>query len=68
MVFGFFAKPKQIHKLLLGITISNIVKNSGQLHSQESREYNWMFNIGEILKIDMVLAVTTQTIKSDDKT
>ena len=32
------------------------------LHSHESRDYNWMFNIGEILKIGIVMDVTTQTI------
>ena len=36
---------------------------SGQLHSQESREWNWIFNIGEILKINIAMDVTTQTIK-----
>ena len=38
-------------------------KTSGQLNLQESRECNWMSNIGDILKIDIVMTVTTHTIK-----
>ena len=36
---------------------------SGQLHSQEPWKCNWMFNIGEILKIDIVMAITTESNK-----
>ena len=39
-----------------------------QLHSQDSQECNWMHNLGEILKIDIVMAVTTHTIKKCDQT
>ena len=38
------------------------------LHSQESRDCNWMFNIGEILKIGIVMAITTHTIKKGNQT
>ena len=34
-----------------------------RLHSKESRECNWVFNIGEIFKIGIVMAVTAHTIK-----
>ena len=43
-------------------------KKSGHLHSQEYLECKWMFNIGEILKNDIVMDVTTHTIKKGDKT
>ena len=37
------------------------IKKVRQLHSQDSQECNWMYNVGEILKIDIVMDVTTQT-------
>ena len=29
----------------------------GQLHSKESRECNWVFNIGEVFKTDIFMSV-----------
>ena len=37
-------------------------KKGVQLHSQEYRECTRMFNIGKKMKIDIVVAVTTQII------
>ena len=40
---------------------------SRQLHPQESQYFNCMFNNGEMLKIDIVLAIKIQTIKKGDQ-
>ena len=40
----------------------------GKLDPQDSQECNWMHNIGEILKIDIVTAVTTHTIEKGYQT
>ena len=51
------------------MTISNIrIFKIGHLYSQESQECNCMFDIGEMLKIDIVMAVTTQTVKKGIQT
>ena len=34
----------------------------------KSLECNWVFNVGEILKIETDVAVTIQTIKNGDQT
>ena len=34
-------------------------KKSGQLKSQESREFNWMYTIDEILITGIVISVTS---------
>ena len=44
------------------------IKKVRQLHSHDSQEFFWMHNIGEILKIDIVMAVTTQTTEKGDQT
>ena len=35
---------------------------TGQLHSQDSLECNWIINIDGILKIDTVMVFTTKNI------
>ena len=39
--------------------ILEIYGKSGKVHSQESQECNWIFKVEEILKTDIVKAVTT---------
>ena len=39
----------------------------GKLHSQDYQEFNWMFIIGEVFKIVIVMDVTTQNIKREIK-
>ena len=43
-----------------------ILVKKGLLHSQEYRNYKWVVNIDTILKIYIVMAVTTPTIKKGD--
>ena len=51
---------KNSHKLLQDIGISNIgILKRVRLHSQDSLECKWKFNVGVMLKIDIVMAVTT---------
>ena len=40
---------------------------SGQLHSQESGECNWIFSFNLLIKTYKFMAVTDHTIKKGDK-
>ena len=65
MVFvqNLLKKSTNYCKAELNQILKKIKQKNVQLHSQESQECNWVFNIGVRLKIDMVMAITTQTIK-----
>ena len=60
-------KPTNYFKAQLYQILDSSTTKSEQLHLQEPRECNWMFNIGEILKTDIVMTVTTNTNKKSDK-
>ena len=56
-------------KILQTLVRQNFIKlwnlfKSGNLHSQEYQECNWVIDIGEILLIYILTTVTTNTIKN----
>ena len=70
MIFWYIPENKVVGDIL-GWTLSSSIEiletKSRQLHSQEYLGCNWVFNIGEILKIETVMALTTQVIKKGDQ-
>ena len=68
--FGFCTKPlnKHLKTLVRHNNIKYYIHKTTQLNSKYSWECNCIFNIGEILKVDIVMAVTTHTIKNGDQT